>query len=71
VLAAVLRATGQADRYEDLVGLDPVDLGDAVLGGATLAPDAADLVRRMLAVPDPQSRELDSPAPVASAGSKC
>jgi coenzyme F420-0:L-glutamate ligase / coenzyme F420-1:gamma-L-glutamate ligase len=48
VLAAVLAATGQQDRYEDLVELEQLELVREVLAGSGLTGDAADLLRRML-----------------------
>jgi coenzyme F420-0:L-glutamate ligase/coenzyme F420-1:gamma-L-glutamate ligase len=48
VLAAALAATGQADRYEELVALDGPALVTAVLADAGLAPDAAALLAAML-----------------------
>jgi coenzyme F420-0:L-glutamate ligase/coenzyme F420-1:gamma-L-glutamate ligase len=50
VLAAVLVATGQTARYEELVALDPVDRSERLLAGTSLAPAAADLVRALLLV---------------------
>ena len=48
VLAAVLAATGQDDRYEELVALDGPARVDAVLAGAGLAAAAAALVAAVL-----------------------
>jgi coenzyme F420-0:L-glutamate ligase / coenzyme F420-1:gamma-L-glutamate ligase len=48
VLAAALAATGQEDRYEDLVELEQPKLVREVLAGSGLTGDAADLLRRML-----------------------
>ena len=48
VLAAVLEATGQADRYEELVGLGPDELLAAVLNGCDLPSQAAVLLKRIL-----------------------
>jgi coenzyme F420-0:L-glutamate ligase/coenzyme F420-1:gamma-L-glutamate ligase len=48
VLAAALAATGQQDRYEDLVGLEQPDLVQEVLAGSGLTGEAAELLRRML-----------------------
>jgi coenzyme F420-0:L-glutamate ligase/coenzyme F420-1:gamma-L-glutamate ligase len=48
VLAAALAATGQEDRYEDLVELEQPELVREVLAGSGLTGDAADLLRRML-----------------------
>jgi coenzyme F420-0:L-glutamate ligase / coenzyme F420-1:gamma-L-glutamate ligase len=50
VLAAVLEATGQAERYEELVGLGPDELVAAVLSGCDLPSQAADLLMRILGV---------------------
>jgi coenzyme F420-0:L-glutamate ligase/coenzyme F420-1:gamma-L-glutamate ligase len=50
VLAAALVATGQTDRYEELVALDPVDRSERLLAGAALVPAAAELLRAMLSV---------------------
>ncbi len=50
VLAAVLAATGQLDRYEELVAMEPAERGGALLGGAVLAPAAAELVASLLGV---------------------
>ncbi len=48
VLAAALLATGQSERYEELVALDPVARSDAILAGTELPPAAAELLRSML-----------------------
>ena len=48
VLAAALAATGQQDRYEELVELDQPELLREVLAGSGLTGEAADLLRRML-----------------------
>jgi coenzyme F420-0:L-glutamate ligase/coenzyme F420-1:gamma-L-glutamate ligase len=48
VLAAALAATGQQDRYEDLVGLEEADVVREVLAGSGLSGEAAELLRRML-----------------------
>ena len=50
VLAAALVATGQSERYEEVVALPPVDRAAAVLAGSTLSDSAADLLRELLAV---------------------
>jgi coenzyme F420-0:L-glutamate ligase/coenzyme F420-1:gamma-L-glutamate ligase len=50
VLAALLVVTGQADRYEELVALAPAERPPALLAGADLSAEAADLVRALLAV---------------------
>lgn len=50
VLAAALAATGQPQRYEELVALEPAERSDALLAQADLAPAAAELVRVMLGV---------------------
>jgi coenzyme F420-0:L-glutamate ligase/coenzyme F420-1:gamma-L-glutamate ligase len=49
VLLAALTATGQADRYEELVALDEPERTHALLAGAELGPEAAALVRDLLA----------------------
>jgi coenzyme F420-0:L-glutamate ligase/coenzyme F420-1:gamma-L-glutamate ligase len=48
VLAAALAATGQQDRYEDLVGLEQPELVEQILASCRLSGEAADLLRRML-----------------------
>jgi coenzyme F420-0:L-glutamate ligase/coenzyme F420-1:gamma-L-glutamate ligase len=48
VLAAALAATGQQNRYEDLVGLEQPELVREVLAGSGLRGEAAELLRRML-----------------------
>jgi coenzyme F420-0:L-glutamate ligase/coenzyme F420-1:gamma-L-glutamate ligase len=48
VLAAALAATGQQDRYEDLVGLEDADVVREVLAGSGLSGEAAEMLRRML-----------------------
>jgi coenzyme F420-0:L-glutamate ligase / coenzyme F420-1:gamma-L-glutamate ligase len=50
VLIAALEATGQAERYEELVGLEPADLIRTVLDDSELAGPAAELLRRMLEI---------------------
>lgn len=50
VLAAALGATGQADRYEELVAVHPAERAEALLAGCALEPPAADLLRRMLSL---------------------
>lgn len=50
VLAAALAATGQPDRYEELVALEPGARGPALLAGADLTAAAAELVVAMLGV---------------------
>jgi coenzyme F420-0:L-glutamate ligase/coenzyme F420-1:gamma-L-glutamate ligase len=52
VLAAVLEATGQAERYEELVGLGPDELLAALLRGCDLHSQAADLLMRILIAAD-------------------
>lgn len=49
VLLAALTATGQAERYEELVALEEPGRTAAVLDGARLGPEAAELVRALLA----------------------
>lgn len=48
VLAAALEVTGQADRYEELVGLDRDELIPALLAGSDLRGQAADVLVRVL-----------------------
>jgi coenzyme F420-0:L-glutamate ligase / coenzyme F420-1:gamma-L-glutamate ligase len=48
VLAATLQATGQADRYEELLRLEPDQLLPAVIAGSGLSGPAADLIVRIL-----------------------
>ncbi len=48
VLAAALEATGQAERYEELVGLSHDELIRAVLAGTHLSTSAAELLLRIL-----------------------
>jgi len=52
VLAAVLEATEQAERYEELVGLGLDELLAAVLSGCHLHSQAADLLMRILIAAD-------------------
>jgi F420-0:Gamma-glutamyl ligase len=49
VLVAALAATGQQDRYEELIELEQPELVDAVLAGSGLGREAAELLARMLA----------------------
>lgn len=49
VLWAALAATGRADRYEEIVALEEPARTAAVLAGLTLGPEAADLLRALLA----------------------
>ena len=67
VLAAALVATGQRDRYEELVALDRSARTSRLLAGTTLGREAADLMRAILSVDlltdDPQQIEIDSPLP--------
>jgi len=67
VLAAALVATGQRDRYEELVALDRSERTSRLLAGTTLGREAADLMRAILSVDlltdDPQRIEIDSPLP--------
>ena len=50
VLAALLGATGQPGRYEELVRLPTAERAGALLSGATLDDGALTLVRALLAV---------------------
>lgn len=53
VLEAILRATGQPDRYAAVVELDGDALAAAIIAGA--APTDHDWIRRLLMVVDPES----------------
>jgi coenzyme F420-0:L-glutamate ligase/coenzyme F420-1:gamma-L-glutamate ligase len=48
VLAAALVATGQPDRYEELLALPPAERAEVVLTGGGLSGPAADLLRAVL-----------------------
>ena len=63
VLAAALAATGQQDRYEELVALDEAERASRLLAGARLGKDAEDLLRAIMSVDltSTQGFELDSP----------
>jgi coenzyme F420-0:L-glutamate ligase/coenzyme F420-1:gamma-L-glutamate ligase len=63
VLAAALAATGQRDRYEELVALDSAERTSQLLAGARLGKDAEDLLRAIMSVDltSTQGFELDSP----------
>jgi coenzyme F420-0:L-glutamate ligase / coenzyme F420-1:gamma-L-glutamate ligase len=63
VLAAALAATGQQDRYEELVALDEAERTSRLLAGARLGKDAEDLLRAIMSVDltSTQGFELDSP----------
>jgi coenzyme F420-0:L-glutamate ligase / coenzyme F420-1:gamma-L-glutamate ligase len=63
VLAAALAATGQQDRYEELVALDGAERTSRLLAGARLGKDAEDLLRAIMSVDltSTQGFELDSP----------
>jgi coenzyme F420-0:L-glutamate ligase/coenzyme F420-1:gamma-L-glutamate ligase len=50
VLVAALAATGQTNRYEDVVALEPGERAEVVVAGADLPGPAADLLRALLAV---------------------
>ena len=67
VLAAVLVATGQRERYEELVALDPAERTSRLLAGTPLGHEAADLLRVIMSVDletaDAQQLEIDSPLP--------
>jgi coenzyme F420-0:L-glutamate ligase/coenzyme F420-1:gamma-L-glutamate ligase len=64
VLAAALAATGQRDRYEELVALEPAERTSRLLAGTTLGLESADLLRAMMSVDlltdHPQRTEIDS-----------
>jgi coenzyme F420-0:L-glutamate ligase/coenzyme F420-1:gamma-L-glutamate ligase len=65
VLAAVLAATGQLHRYEELVALESAERTSRLLAEANLSPAAADLLRAIMSVDlltdGPQQVEIDSP----------
>jgi coenzyme F420-0:L-glutamate ligase / coenzyme F420-1:gamma-L-glutamate ligase len=63
VLAAVLVASGQQDRYEELVALERREQTSRLLAGTTLGKEAQDLLRAIMSVDltNAQGFELDSP----------
>jgi coenzyme F420-0:L-glutamate ligase/coenzyme F420-1:gamma-L-glutamate ligase len=63
VLAAVLVACGQQDRYEELVALERPEQTSRLLAGTTLGREAQDLLRAIMSVDltSTQGFELDSP----------
>jgi coenzyme F420-0:L-glutamate ligase / coenzyme F420-1:gamma-L-glutamate ligase len=63
VLAAVLAACGQHDRYEEFVALERPEQTSRLLAGTTLGEEAQDLLRAIMSVDltNTQSFELDSP----------
>jgi coenzyme F420-0:L-glutamate ligase/coenzyme F420-1:gamma-L-glutamate ligase len=63
VLAAVLAACGQQDRYEELVALERPEQTSRLLAGTTLGKEAQDLLRAIMSVDltNTQGFELDSP----------
>jgi coenzyme F420-0:L-glutamate ligase / coenzyme F420-1:gamma-L-glutamate ligase len=63
VLAAVLAACGQQDRYEELVALERPEQTSRLLAGTTLGREAQDLLRAIMSVDltNTQGFELDSP----------
>lgn len=67
VLAAVLVATGQQHRYEELVALDRAERTSQLLAGITVGQEAADLLRVIMSVDlltdNPQRTEIDSATP--------
>ena len=67
VLAAALAATGQQDRYEELVGLEQPELVDAVLAGSGLSGAAAELLARMLTAAG-ELNQSNTADPAASPG---
>jgi coenzyme F420-0:L-glutamate ligase / coenzyme F420-1:gamma-L-glutamate ligase len=62
VLAAALVATGQQDRYEELVALERSEQASRLLAGTRLGKEAQELLRAMMSVDltNTQSFELDS-----------
>lgn len=67
VLAAALVVTGQRQRYEELVALDPAERTSRLLAGTPLGNQAADLLRAIMSVDlesaDAQQFEIDSRLP--------
>jgi coenzyme F420-0:L-glutamate ligase len=67
VLAAVLVATGQRHRYEELVALERAERTSQLLAGTTVGQEAADLLRVIMSVDlltdDPRPTEIDSATP--------
>ena len=63
VLAAALAATGQEDRYEELVALERTEQTSRLLAGTRLGKEAEDLLRAIMSVDltNTQGFELDSP----------
>ena len=63
VLAAVLAACGQHDRYEEFVALERPEQTSRLLAGTTLGKEAQDLLRAIMSVDltNTQGFELDSP----------
>lgn len=63
VLAAVLAACEQQDRYEELVALERPEQTSRLLAGTTLGKEAQDLLRAIMSVDltNTQGFELDSP----------
>ena len=69
VLAALLKATGQPDRYEALVRLPAGERAGTLLAGATLDDGASDLVRALLAVDlAAVSSDLEDTRPLSDPG---
>jgi coenzyme F420-0:L-glutamate ligase / coenzyme F420-1:gamma-L-glutamate ligase len=63
VLAAALVATGQPNRYEELVALDRAEQTSRLLAGRKLGTEAEALLRAIMAVDltNTQELEIDSP----------
>jgi coenzyme F420-0:L-glutamate ligase / coenzyme F420-1:gamma-L-glutamate ligase len=63
VLAAALVASGQQDRYEELVALERPEQTSRLLAGTRLGTEAQDLLRAIMSVDltNTQGFELDSP----------
>jgi coenzyme F420-0:L-glutamate ligase/coenzyme F420-1:gamma-L-glutamate ligase len=63
VLAATLVASGQQDRYEELVALERPEQTSRLLAGTRLGTEAQDLLRAIMSVDltNTQGFELDSP----------
>ena len=62
VLAAALTVTGQPERYEELVDLEPAERISSLLNGSGLTGEAADLLRALLSV------DLSADPPLSTSG---
>ena len=62
MLAAALTVTGQPERYEELVDLEPAERISSLLNGSGLTGEAADLLRALLSV------DLSADPPLSTSG---